>query len=81
MYNNHITFIVVNLPLLLSVSECVLHLQIFGFLVMGVYGLNTYLAVRRWRLGDSRDGPLQTSEYIRARTASRGEVESRPELQ
>ncbi|XP_067258167.1 CKLF-like MARVEL transmembrane domain-containing protein 4 isoform X1 [Chanodichthys erythropterus] len=53
---------------------------IFGFLVMGVYGLNTYLAVRRWRLGDSRDGPLQTSEYIRARTASRGEVESRPEL-
>ncbi|XP_026071253.1 CKLF-like MARVEL transmembrane domain-containing protein 4 [Carassius auratus] len=54
---------------------------ICGFLVMGVYGLNTYLAVQRWRLGDSRDGPLQTSEYIRARTASRGEMESRPELQ
>ncbi|XP_042584060.1 CKLF-like MARVEL transmembrane domain-containing protein 4 [Cyprinus carpio] len=54
---------------------------IFGFLVTAVYGLNTFLAVRRWRLGDSRDGPLQTSEYIRARTASRGEVESRPELQ
>ncbi|KTG38415.1 hypothetical protein cypCar_00021165 [Cyprinus carpio] len=56
-------------------------LTIFGFLVTAVYGLNTFLAVRRWRLGDSRDGPLQTSEYIRARTASRGEVESRPELQ
>ncbi|XP_036440383.1 CKLF-like MARVEL transmembrane domain-containing protein 4 [Colossoma macropomum] len=52
---------------------------IFGFLVTGVYGVNSYLAVRRWRLGEQR--PLQASEYIRARTASRGEVEARPELQ
>lgn len=53
---------------------------VFGFLVTGVYGVNTFLAVRRWRLGNGSQGAAQTSEYIRARTASRGEVEARPEL-
>lgn len=53
---------------------------IFGFLVTCVYGLNTLLAVRRWRLGDGRQGAVQTSEYQRARTASRGEVEARQDL-
>uniref|UniRef100_A0A3Q2D362 CKLF-like MARVEL transmembrane domain containing 4 n=1 Tax=Cyprinodon variegatus TaxID=28743 RepID=A0A3Q2D362_CYPVA len=48
----------------------------FGFLVTGVYGLNTFLAVRRWRRGNGCQGAAQTSEYIRARTASRGEMES-----
>ncbi|KAG8001609.1 CKLF-like MARVEL transmembrane domain-containing protein 4 [Nibea albiflora] len=55
-------------------------LTIFGFLVTGVYGINTYLAVRKWRLGNGCPGAAQTSEYIRARTASRGEMEARPEL-
>ncbi|KAJ8271388.1 hypothetical protein COCON_G00102470 [Conger conger] len=54
---------------------------IFGFLVMCVYGLNTFLAVRRWRQGDGRPGAAPSSEYTRARTASRGEVEAQPELQ
>ncbi|XP_041918105.1 CKLF-like MARVEL transmembrane domain-containing protein 4 isoform X2 [Alosa sapidissima] len=53
---------------------------VFGFLVTGVYAFNCYLAVRRWRRGDGQAGQL-TSEYMRARTASRGEVEARPELQ
>uniref|UniRef100_A0A8D3BIU7 CKLF-like MARVEL transmembrane domain containing 4 n=1 Tax=Scophthalmus maximus TaxID=52904 RepID=A0A8D3BIU7_SCOMX len=53
---------------------------IFGFLVTGVYGVNTFLAVRRWRLGNGCQRAPQTSEYMRARTASRGEMEARPEL-
>ncbi|KAK2853920.1 hypothetical protein Q5P01_006581 [Channa striata] len=53
---------------------------IFGFLVTGVYGINTFLAVRRWRLGNGCQGPSQSSEYMRARTASHGEMEARPEL-
>ncbi|XP_047436818.1 CKLF-like MARVEL transmembrane domain-containing protein 4 [Mugil cephalus] len=53
---------------------------IFGFLVTGVYGVNTFLAVQRWRRGSGSQGAPQTSEYIRARTASRGEMEARPEL-
>lgn len=53
---------------------------IFGFLVTGVYGVNTVLAVRRWRLANGRQGAAQTSEYMRARTASRGEMEARPDL-
>ncbi|CAN9507263.1 unnamed protein product [Ophioblennius macclurei] len=56
---------------------------IFGFLVTGVYGINTFLAVRRWRRGSGGGGgsqAAQASEYIRARTASRGEMETRPEL-
>ncbi|KAG9352458.1 hypothetical protein AGOR_G00167640 [Albula goreensis] len=54
---------------------------VFGFLVTGVYGLNTFLAVRQWRKGEGRSGAVQTSEYTRARTASRGEVEAQPDLQ
>ncbi|KAF4090855.1 hypothetical protein AMELA_G00030370 [Ameiurus melas] len=50
---------------------------IFGFVVTLVYGVNMGVCVKLWRLGDQR--PLQTSEYTRARTASRGEVETRPE--
>ncbi|GAA6077245.1 CKLF-like MARVEL transmembrane domain-containing protein 4 [Tachysurus ichikawai] len=50
---------------------------IFGFVVMFVYGVNTGVCVRQWRSGDQR--PLQTSEYTRARTASRSEVDTRPE--
>lgn len=54
---------------------------IFGFLVTAVYAVNTFLAVRRWRRGSSsHTGAGQSSEYMRARTASRGEMESRPEL-
>ncbi|XP_023188285.1 CKLF-like MARVEL transmembrane domain-containing protein 4 [Xiphophorus maculatus] len=53
---------------------------VFGFLVTGVFGLNTFLAVRRWRRGNGCQGAAQTSEYMRARTASRGEMEARPEL-
>ncbi|XP_008291048.1 CKLF-like MARVEL transmembrane domain-containing protein 4 [Stegastes partitus] len=53
---------------------------IFGFLVTGAYGVNTFLAVRRWRRGNGCQGAAPTSEYIRARTASRGEMEARPEL-
>ncbi|XP_013858521.1 CKLF-like MARVEL transmembrane domain-containing protein 4 [Austrofundulus limnaeus] len=53
---------------------------IFGFLVTSVYGLNTFLAVRRWRRGNGCQGAAQSSEYTRARTASRGEMEARPEL-
>ena len=55
-------------------------MQIFGFLVTCVYGVNTFLAVRKWRLGDGAQGVAQSSEYMRARTASRGEMEARPEL-
>uniref|UniRef100_A0A3Q3X589 MARVEL domain-containing protein n=1 Tax=Mola mola TaxID=94237 RepID=A0A3Q3X589_MOLML len=53
---------------------------IFGFVVTCVYGVNTFLAIRRWRLGNGSQGAAPTSEYIRARTASRGEMEARPEL-
>lgn len=66
-----------DIVILLPVSPCI---QIFGFLVTGVYGINTFLAVRRWRRGSGCQGAAQTSEYIRARTASRGEMEARPEL-
>lgn len=57
-------------------------LQVFGFLVTCVYGVNTFLAIRRWclGLGTSCQGATHSSEYIRARTASRGEMEARPEL-
>lgn len=53
---------------------------IFGFLVTGVYAVNTFLAVRKWRLATSSQGSAQSRDYIRARTASRGEMEARPEL-
>ncbi|KAG7258793.1 hypothetical protein CRUP_001177 [Coryphaenoides rupestris] len=53
---------------------------VFGFLVTCVYGLNSFLAIRKWRRGDSCQGPSSSNEYTRARTASRGEVEARSEL-
>ncbi|KAJ3593487.1 hypothetical protein NHX12_005821 [Muraenolepis orangiensis] len=54
---------------------------VFGFLVTCVYGLNSFLSIRKWRRGDScQGGVLSSSEYTRARTASRGEVEAGPEL-
>ncbi|XP_031424598.1 CKLF-like MARVEL transmembrane domain-containing protein 4 [Clupea harengus] len=53
---------------------------VFGFLVTAVYAANCYLAVRRWRRGEGQAGQLTSSEYMRARTASRGEVEARPEM-
>ncbi|KAM9825885.1 CKLF-like MARVEL transmembrane domain-containing protein 4 [Syngnathus typhle] len=53
---------------------------IFGFLAAGVYALNTFLALRRWRRGNGTQRAPQSSEYTRARTASRGEMEARPEL-
>ncbi|MBN3299429.1 CKLF4 protein, partial [Amia calva] len=54
---------------------------VFGFLVSTVYAFNTYLIVKKWRMGDGRSGAVQTSEYTRARTASRGEIEARAEIQ
>lgn len=53
---------------------------VFGLLVTCVYGVNTFLAIRRWRLGIGNQGATHSSDYIRARTASRGEMEARPEL-
>lgn len=53
---------------------------IFGFLVTLVYSLNSYLAIRRWRRGAAGQGAAPSSDYMRARTASRGEMEGRPEL-
>ncbi|XP_058237719.1 CKLF-like MARVEL transmembrane domain-containing protein 4 isoform X2 [Hemibagrus wyckioides] len=78
------SFVVTGLLLLLFILNLhnkLTHIKwsivIFGFVVMLVYGVNTGVCVRQWRLGDQR--PLQTSEYTRARTASRSEVETRPE--
>ncbi|XP_008308162.1 CKLF-like MARVEL transmembrane domain-containing protein 4 [Cynoglossus semilaevis] len=53
---------------------------VFGFLVTAVYGVNTFLAIRKWRLGNGGQRAPQSTDYIRARTASRGEMETRPEL-
>ncbi|XP_036391688.1 CKLF-like MARVEL transmembrane domain-containing protein 4 [Megalops cyprinoides] len=53
---------------------------IFGFLVTAVYAFNTYLVVRQWRKGDGGSTGAQTSEYTRARTASRSDMEAQPEL-
>ncbi|NXN94097.1 CKLF4 protein, partial [Rhinopomastus cyanomelas] len=53
---------------------------VFGFLAMAVYGVNTYLAVKKWRLSSGQQASRQTSDYIRARTESR-EVDHRPEIQ
>uniref|UniRef100_A0A3P9L0F6 CKLF-like MARVEL transmembrane domain containing 4 n=1 Tax=Oryzias latipes TaxID=8090 RepID=A0A3P9L0F6_ORYLA len=53
---------------------------VFGFLVTGVFGLNTFLAVRRYRRGNGSQGAAQANDYIRARTASRGEMEARSEI-
>ncbi|RXM34261.1 CKLF-like MARVEL transmembrane domain-containing protein 4 [Acipenser ruthenus] len=54
---------------------------VFGFLVTTVYAFNTFLAVKKWRQSDQRPSTVQTSEYTRARTESRGEVEPRIEIQ
>lgn len=70
-------FFVTAIVFLLPVPVCV---QIFGFLVTGVYAVNTFLAVRKWRLATASQGSAQSRDYIRARTASRGEMEARPEL-
>ncbi|XP_072451922.1 CKLF-like MARVEL transmembrane domain-containing protein 4 [Chiloscyllium punctatum] len=54
---------------------------VFGFLAAAVYAVNTYLAVKIWRLGARRQTGGPANEYTRARSESRGEVESRPEVQ
>ncbi|XP_041048602.1 CKLF-like MARVEL transmembrane domain-containing protein 4 [Carcharodon carcharias] len=54
---------------------------VFGFLTAGVYVVNTYLAFKVWRLTARRQPGGPASEYTRARSESRGEVESRPEIQ
>ncbi|NXS11909.1 CKLF4 protein, partial [Neodrepanis coruscans] len=53
---------------------------VFGFLAMAVYGVNTSLAVRRWRVSSRQQSGRQGSDYIRARTQAR-EVLPRPEIQ
>ncbi|XP_062442342.1 CKLF-like MARVEL transmembrane domain-containing protein 4 [Rhea pennata] len=53
---------------------------IFGFLAMAVYAVNTYLAIKKWRMNSGQQSSRQTSDYIRARTESR-EVDHRPEIQ
>lgn len=58
----------------------VFHLfQIFGFLATAVYAFNTALALKRLRRGGA-PSVGQTGDYTRARTTSRGEVESQPQL-
>ena len=42
-----------------------------------VYAVNTFLAVRKWRVSVRQQS---TSDYIRARTESR-DVDGRPEIQ
>ncbi|XP_069755637.1 CKLF-like MARVEL transmembrane domain-containing protein 4 isoform X1 [Narcine bancroftii] len=54
---------------------------VFGFLATGAYMVNSYVAVKIWRLTDRRQVTSQSSEYTRARSESRGEVESQPEIQ
>nr|XP_009673034.1 PREDICTED: CKLF-like MARVEL transmembrane domain-containing protein 4 [Struthio camelus australis] len=53
---------------------------IFGFLAMAVYAVNTYLAIKKWRMNSRQQNSRQTSDYMRARTESR-EVDHRPEIQ
>lgn len=54
--------------------------QVFGFLAMAVYAVNTFLAVKKWQLSSRQQSSRQSSDYIRARTESR-EVVHRPEIQ
>ncbi|XP_055504792.1 CKLF-like MARVEL transmembrane domain-containing protein 4 isoform X1 [Leucoraja erinacea] len=54
---------------------------VFGYLSAAAYLLNSYLAIKVWRLSDRRPAAVQASEYTRARSESRGEVEGRPEVQ
>lgn len=53
---------------------------IFGFLATAVYAVNSFLAVKNWRMNSRQQNTRQTSDYIRARTESR-EVDHRPEIQ
>ncbi|KAF6077092.1 CKLF like MARVEL transmembrane domain containing 4 [Phyllostomus discolor] len=50
---------------------------IFGFLATAVYAVNTFLAVRKWRVSVRQQS---ASDYIRARTESR-DADGRPEVQ
>eukprot|EP00062_Callorhinchus_milii_P021696 gi/632978688/ref/XP_007906055.1/ PREDICTED: CKLF-like MARVEL transmembrane domain-containing protein 4 [Callorhinchus milii] len=54
---------------------------VFGFLATVVYVANAYLGLRIWCLGLRRQASGQASEYTRARSESRGEVDARPEIQ
>ncbi|XP_067905165.1 CKLF-like MARVEL transmembrane domain-containing protein 4 [Heterodontus francisci] len=54
---------------------------VFGFLAAAVYMVNSYLAVKIWRLNARRQTGGPASEYTRARSESQGEVERRPEIQ
>ncbi|XP_041318795.1 CKLF-like MARVEL transmembrane domain-containing protein 4 [Pyrgilauda ruficollis] len=56
------------------------NLTVFGFLATAVYAVNTFVAVRKWRLSSRQQSSRQSSDYIRARTESR-EVVHRPEAQ
>ncbi|XP_015279751.1 PREDICTED: CKLF-like MARVEL transmembrane domain-containing protein 4 [Gekko japonicus] len=53
---------------------------IFGFLATAVYAVNSFLAVKNWRINSRQQNTRQTSDYMRARTESR-EVDHRPEIQ
>ncbi|XP_030367040.1 CKLF-like MARVEL transmembrane domain-containing protein 4 [Strigops habroptila] len=53
---------------------------IFGFLAMAMYAVNTYLAIKKWRMNSRQQSSQQTSDYICAWTESR-EVDHRPEIQ
>lgn len=61
-------------------DRCLCPLQVFGFLAMAVYAVNTFLAVQKWRVSSRQQSSRQSSDYIRARTESR-EVVHRPEIQ
>ncbi|KAJ8252380.1 hypothetical protein COCON_G00216920 [Conger conger] len=54
---------------------------IFGFLVMAVYGFNTYLGVRHWHTSVGSSSSTQASEYVPARTKPGSEREAQPEPQ
>ncbi|XP_072373909.1 CKLF-like MARVEL transmembrane domain-containing protein 4 [Scyliorhinus torazame] len=54
---------------------------VFGFLAAGVYLVNSYMAFKIWILTVRRQTGGPASEYTRARSESRGEVEGRPEIQ
>ncbi|KAJ8249410.1 hypothetical protein GJAV_G00234500 [Gymnothorax javanicus] len=53
----------------------------FGFLATAVYACDSYLAARRWRANEGSPGAAHTSEYVRARSTSRGEMQAHPEPQ
>ncbi|XP_065517105.1 CKLF-like MARVEL transmembrane domain-containing protein 4 isoform X1 [Lathamus discolor] len=53
---------------------------IFGFLAMAMYAVNTYLAIKKWRVNSRQQNSGQTSDSICAQTESR-EVDHRPEIQ